>query len=98
MTKQDQLIVEKMEQTYEAFRSKLANLIEALDAFKEHYEEYATLRNFYSSDEWFRLANQPWDDIPCGVLSEDLLFDMIGDHNQLLADILDLAPIMYKHM
>ncbi|HGI0878979.1 TPA: DUF4298 domain-containing protein, partial [Streptococcus pyogenes] len=51
-----------------------------------------------SSDEWFRLANQPWDDIPCGVLSEDLLFDMIGDHNQLLADILDLAPIMYKHM
>ncbi|MGF3075344.1 DUF4298 domain-containing protein, partial [Streptococcus pyogenes] len=38
------------------------------------------------------------DDIPCGVLSEDLLFDMIGDHNQLLADILDLAPIMYKHM
>lgn len=98
MTKQDQLIVEKMEQTYEAFSPKLANLIEALDAFKEHYEEYAILRNFYSSDEWFRLANQPWDDIPCGVLSEDLLFDMIGDHNQLLADILDLAPIMYKHM
>lgn len=51
MTKQDQLIVEKMEQTYEAFSPKLANLIEALDAFKEHYEEYATLRNFYSSDE-----------------------------------------------
>ncbi|HEQ0654139.1 TPA: DUF4298 domain-containing protein, partial [Streptococcus pyogenes] len=71
MTKQDQLIVEKMEQTYEAFSPKLANLIEALEAFKEHYEEYTTLRNFYSSDEWFRLANQPWDNIPCGVLSED---------------------------
>ena len=35
--------------------------------------------------------------VKCGVLTEDQLFDMIGDHNELLGVLLDLTSKMYKN-
>ncbi|OJG54390.1 hypothetical protein RT43_GL002266 [Enterococcus italicus DSM 15952] len=35
--------------------------------------------------------------VKCGVLTEDQLFDMIGDHSELLGVLLDLTSKMYKN-
>ena len=35
--------------------------------------------------------------VKCGVLSEDQLYDMIGEHNELLGALLDLTSKMYKN-
>ncbi|RRA89335.1 DUF4298 domain-containing protein, partial [Streptococcus agalactiae] len=48
--------------------------------------------------DWFRLSEQTEDNLKCGVLSEDQLFDFIGEHNELVGQFLDMSSQMYRHL
>ncbi|MDE7487814.1 DUF4298 domain-containing protein, partial [Streptococcus agalactiae] len=55
-------------------------------------------REFYGSEDWFRLSEQAENNLKCGVLSEDQLFDFIGEHNELVGQFLDMSSQMYRHL
>ncbi|WP_229782872.1 DUF4298 domain-containing protein [Leuconostoc lactis] len=61
------------------------------------YNNYIELKNFYGSEKWFEYMEIEKIPVKCGVLTEDQLFDMIGDHNELLGVLLDLTSKMYKN-
>ena len=60
-------------------------------------DPYIELRNFYGSEKWFEYMEIEKITVKCGVLSEDQLYDMIGEHNELLGALLDLTSKMYKN-
>ena len=60
-------------------------------------DNYIELRNFYGSEKWFEYMEIEKIPVKCGVLTEDQLFDMISDHNELLGVLLDLTSKMYKN-
>lgn len=96
MTEDDKQLIETMEAKYDALNPKLEVLREALENFQNHYDDYVALRTFYGSDDWYRLYDQPHESVKSGVLSQDQLFDLIGLHNELLENLLELAPKMYR--
>lgn len=98
MTENDKQLIETMEAKYDAFNPKLEALRKAVEDFQNHYDDYIALKDFYGSDDWHRLYDQPHDDVKCGVLSQDQLFNLVTDHNDLLKNVLELAPSMYKNM
>ncbi|MFU2206866.1 DUF4298 domain-containing protein [Streptococcus pluranimalium] len=98
MTFEDRQLIEEMEAKYDNLAPKLKAFSTALEDFEQYYADYMALRDFYGSEEWFRLFEQPHDDIKSGVLSEDQLYNFISDHNALLATCLELAAKMSKNM
>lgn len=98
MKQQEKLKVEKMEAMYDRFKVTFDAFKESLEDFNLHYEEYCQLREFYGSDEWFHLVEQPTESIKAGVLSQDQLYDLMSEHHELLADLLELSTKMYKNL
>lgn len=97
MKTEDKALVMAMEAKYDQFAPKLRALQTALAEVQAHYEDYLTLRDFYGSQDWFRLRELPHADIKAGVLSEDQVYDLILTHNALLTDCLQLVTEMSKH-
>ena len=91
MNLNDRLKIEEMEEKYDSFKPRI-------DDFQKHYEDYVKLREFYGSEDWFRLSEQTENNLKCGVLSEDQLFDFIGEHNELVGQFLDMSSQMYRHL
>ncbi|MEE6712096.1 DUF4298 domain-containing protein [Pediococcus acidilactici] len=69
----------------------LTNLIDSVEKFNSIYNNYIELKNFYGSEKWFEYMEIEKIPVKCGVLTEDQLFDMIGDHSELLGVLLDLT-------
>lgn len=97
MNKKERAIIQNLEEQYDSFQPKLAQLQKTLADFQEAYESYIALTDFYGSEEWFRWREQPVENLKCGILSEDQLFDLIEQHNSLLEKLLDLSAQMYRH-
>ncbi len=74
-----------------------------LDKFKASQDDYEKLSNYYSSQAWFDdlKISESKDfpkDINCGVLSEDAVFDLIGENFEIAKQLLDLANrILQNH-
>lgn len=98
MNQKDRAVVEAMEAKYDSLSPKLDKLRDALEDFQKHYADYVTLRDFYGSTEWFRLFEEPHAAIKCGVLSEDQLYNVVLEHNELLVALLDLSAQMSRNM
>lgn len=98
MKENDILLIQDLESTYDKFYPKLEAILSEVETFKRAYHDYGELVAFYGSDKWFELSDQPTDGIKAGILSEDQLFNLITDHNQLLGELLDLTALMYKHI
>ncbi|HGS8781136.1 TPA: DUF4298 domain-containing protein [Streptococcus agalactiae] len=98
MNLNDRLKIEEMEEKYDSFKPRINALVEAIDDFQKRYEDYVKLREFYGSEDWFRLSEQTENNLKCGVLSEDQLFDFIGEHNELVGQFLDMSSQMYRHL
>lgn len=56
MNLNDRLKIEEMEEKYDSFKPRINALVEAIDDFQKHYEDYVKLREFYGSEDWFRLS------------------------------------------
>lgn len=96
MQEKDLQLVQELEKVYDDFKPKLERLTDALEAFSGAYQDYVTLVDFYGSEKWFELADKLSIGTKAGILSQDQLFHLITEHNNLLADLLDLSAKMYR--
>ena len=67
-----------------------------LQKFEENLDEYNALKNYYGSQEYLNdleVSNttDEYDDINQGVLSEDAVFNLIGEMYHLNVDMLEIA-------
>ena len=97
MDNKDIELIQQMENKYDTFMPVLTNLIDSVEKFNSIYNNYIELKNFYGSEKWFEYMEIEKIPVKCGVLTEDQLFDMIGDHNELLGVLLDRTSKMYKN-
>lgn len=69
---------------------------EILQKFEENLEDYNALKDYYGSREYLddlEVSNttDEYDDIEQGVLSEDAVFNLIGEMYHLNVDMLEIA-------
>ena len=93
--------IQKMEGYLNDYAMTLEDTKKAVDRLKEHQESYIQLRDYYSSQAYFDdldLSNQAGfpADLPCGVLSEDAVYDLLDEHFQMGVELLEIATKMIK--
>lgn len=93
--------IQRMEGYLNAYAKTLEDTKHVMDRLKEHQESYIQLRDYYSSQVYFDdldLSNQADfpDDLPCGVLSEDAVYDLLDEHFQMGVELLEIATKMIK--
>lgn len=77
----------------------IKSLSTSLKVFEDHYSDYLILSHFYSSEEWYQAIEQHDKvHLKADLLSEDLLYNLIVKHSQLIERFLDLTAKMYKHL
>ncbi|QYA48090.1 DUF4298 domain-containing protein [Nosocomiicoccus ampullae] len=69
---------------------------EILQKFEENLEDYNALKDYYGSQEYLddlKVSNttDEYDDIEQGVLSEDAVFNLIGEMYHLNVDMLEIT-------
>ena len=93
--------IQRMEGYLNDYAKTLEETKQAIDRLKEHQKSYIQLRDYYSSQDYFDdldLSNQADfpDDLPCGVLSEDAVYDLLDEHFQMGVELLEIATKMIK--
>lgn len=91
----------EMETILDHHNQLLQNLNQVLDEFEESRKEYQRLRQYYYSEEFLQdVERADHGEIPssvkCGVLSEDAVFDLIGDNFQTAIRMLETATKIIK--
>jgi len=74
---------------------------EALDKLEAELADIKALTDYYGSPDWHSdyEADERGElppDMPCGVLGEDYVYDVIGRRRELAIRMLDLATAMLK--
>ncbi len=80
---------------------KLKALNKALDDFEANQADYLALKKYYLSEEYQKdmdISNNSddYEGIPCGVLSEDAVYNLIGDSFQTYIRMLEIATRFLK--
>ena len=93
--------IQRMESYLNDYAKTLEETKQAMEQLKEHQESYIQLRDYYSSQVYFddlELSNQTDfpADLPCGVLSEDAVYDLLDEHFQMGVELLEIATKMIK--
>ena len=93
--------IQRMESYLNDYAKTLEETKQAMDRLKEHQESYIQLRDYYSSQVYFddlELSHQADfpADLPCGVLSEDAVYDLLDEHFQMGVELLEIATKMIK--
>ena len=92
---------------YEPMLNACAAAVEAfgaqLEAFAATRERARALSDYYGSEDWYA-DREAWErgdlpkDLPCGVLSEDLIYDVITGSRDAAIRMLELATEILKDM
>lgn len=99
MTNHNKIDPQSLEDKYHDTKRLIESLSTSLKAFEDHYSDYLILRHFYGSEEWYQAIEQRDKvHLKADILSEDLLYNLIVEHNQLIERFLDLTAKMYKHL
>ena len=93
--------IQRMEDYLNDYAKTLEDTKKAVARLKEYQESYIQLRDYYSSQAYFDdldLSNQADypADLPCGVLSEDAVYDLLDEHFQMGVELLEIATKMIK--
>lgn len=93
--------IQKMEAHLNKYSQTLAAAQAALVELEASQKDYIQLRDYYTSQEIFddtEFSNSPDfpEDIACGVLSEDAVYDLMDEHFQAALKLLDLSRAMLK--
>lgn len=93
--------IQRMESYLNDYAKTLEETKQAMEQLKEHQESYIQLRDYYSSQVYFddlELSHQADfpADLPCGVLSEDAVYDLLDEHFQMGVELLEIATKMIK--
>ncbi|MGF0039320.1 DUF4298 domain-containing protein [Peptoniphilaceae bacterium SGI.131] len=91
----------KFEEILNDTQAVLLELERALDRLEENYSAFKELKEYYGSDEYLKdmaIADNTDDykDIRCGVLSEDGVYNIIGDSYDSYIRMLEVATRMLK--
>ena len=94
--------ISEMEKILNDHNDLIVELRAAIEKFADHQEEYMKLSNYYSSQEYFDDLERDDkgelpEDLPCGVLSEDAVFDLFGENFNIAIDMLELATEVIKY-
>ena len=93
--------IAEMEGKMDRVRGAVDELAKALDDLDSVADDYMDFVGYYGSEDWFDdfeekgAGNLP-DDLKCGVLSEDLPYDLIVDMNDQAIRMLELATYILK--
>lgn len=93
--------IQKMEKHLNKYSQVLARAQEALSELERYQSDYIQLRDYYTGQEFFddlEFSNGPDfpKNIACGVLSEDAVYDLMGEHFEIAINLLDLSSAMLK--
>ena len=93
--------ITKMEGYLDEATNAIKELSNALGRYEQCLEKIEEVSNYYGSEEWFRDLNDydggKWPkDLKCGVLSEDLVYDMYADNRELAIRMLELGTQIIK--
>ena len=93
--------IQKMEERLNKYAQVLADAQKALDQLERCQSDYIQLRDYYTGQEVFddlEYSNSPDfpENIACGVLSEDAVYDLMGEHFETAISLLDLSSSMLK--
>ena len=88
--------IEEYTKIYEDHKKLIENLANELEKFKNHQDELYRLEKYYHSqafmDDYDASNNgEISDDINQGILTEDAIYDLLGDNYYMARDLLDLA-------
>lgn len=95
--------IETMEANMNDVNAVLAETIKATKKLKRVMKKYDALSKYYSSQDWFDDAQaysegKLPEDLRCGVLSEDLPYDVIGDmYYYALSQLEFVTNFLKKH-
>ena len=93
--------IKEMEQILEESTEIFANVNKSLDKLEKNMKKYNKLDKYYSSENWFideesyREGKLP-EDLQCGVLSEDLVYNLFIENNNVAIRMLEIATKMLK--
>lgn len=93
--------IQKMEEHLNKYAQVLADAQKALEQLEQSQTEYIQLRDYYTGQNFFddlEYSNSPEfpENIACGVLSEDAVYDLMGEHFETAINLLDLSSSMLK--
>lgn len=88
--------VSQMEAALVRLNHAITTVEGALDTYEQMWDDYLALDSYYSGKAWWEdleADNQGIlpEDLPRGVLSEDALYDALGDAEALRQRLKDLA-------
>ncbi len=91
----------KMEQGFDKVSSAITNLYDALNKYVDSLEALDELSDYYGSDEWKRdFADDEAGLLPSelkrGVLSEDGIWNLLTEHEELVIRMLDIVKEIFK--
>lgn len=90
-----------MEELMNVQKTELEAMRRALERFSSGYGDFLRLYRYYGSPEYNEDRDAMEGDLlpeglRCGVLTEDLLDELVGDEHGLLVQMLDLVNRMVK--
>lgn len=93
--------IQKMEEHLNKYSQVLARAQVALAELERCQSDYIQLRDYYTSQDFFddlAFSNGPdfHEDVSCGVLAEDTVYDLMDEHFQIALTLLDLSSAMLK--
>ena len=93
--------IQKMEEHLNKYAQFLADAQKALDQLERCQSDYIQLRDYYTGQKFFddlEYSNSPEfpENIACGVLSEDAVYALMGEHFETAISLLDLSSAMLK--
>lgn len=94
--------IREMETKANLLAAGAAEFQAALDKFAEVEPAYRELSQYYGGSEWwedktFSEAKDFPEDLSCGVLSEDGLYNILGDLHSLAIQMLELSCDILKN-
>ena len=93
--------IQEMESHLKVYQGLIEELEACLQRVEAGQSRYIALRDYYTSQVYMEdveLSNQPDfpEEVYCGVLSEDAVYDLLDEHFQKAVEMLDLATKMLK--
>ena len=90
--------ITQMEERLDEFSEALSALSSALDKYEAALPAWKKLLDYYGGGLWMRdyeadEAGKLPKDLKRGVLSEDAVYDLIGDNRELITKMLEIAEV-----
>lgn len=93
--------ITKMEKILNEQNDLLNKIEKLLDEFESKQDDFSELIKYYSSREWMQdhdlmIEGKIPQNVRCGVLTEDAVYNMLGDHLEKGKRLEEVANAIYK--